>query len=208
MGQKTASSFLIWVYNKTRLPVKPDIWGYHPTDTAFSNRWENYHYCIRTAFCKWNEIRIQRNLPQLQLYEFTWTRPAPQHSETIGWPNPTRLPKHKGYGSDKTLTLVDNIPVLNTGHYYNIISGLNELYFDEFTLFKNQFPTSYGNALGGHGSVFIHRQKNNATLRTTSNLFLFRGGPTPGSESKTDREGRWKNFIFGYQWRWYSGQKF
>ncbi len=75
----------------------------------------------------------------------------------------------RGYGSDKTLTLVDNIPVLNTGHYYNIISGLNELYFDEFTLFKNQFPTSYGNALGGMVQ-FSSTDKNNATLRTTSNL--------------------------------------
>ncbi len=75
----------------------------------------------------------------------------------------------RGYGSDKTLTMVDNIPVLNTGHYYNIISGLNELYFDEFTLYKNQFPTSYGNALGGM-IQFSSTEKNNATLRTTSNL--------------------------------------
>lgn len=75
----------------------------------------------------------------------------------------------RGQGSDKTLTLVENIPVLNTGHYYNLISGLNELYFDEFVLFKNQYPSSFGNALGGMVQ-FLSKEQPGNKLRTTSNL--------------------------------------
>lgn len=75
----------------------------------------------------------------------------------------------RGYGSNKTLTLLDNIPVLNTGHYYNLISGVNELYFDEFSLYKNQYSSVFGNALGGLVS-FKSENQPEYKVRTTSNL--------------------------------------
>ncbi len=72
---------------------------------------------------------------------------------------------------DKTLSVVNNIPVLKTGHYYNTISNFNELYFNEIDVYKNVFPSQYGNALGGlvKYTSSINESKK-IGLNTTSNL--------------------------------------
>ncbi|MBK7787407.1 MAG: TonB-dependent receptor [Saprospiraceae bacterium] len=113
----------------------------------YQSNYQNYKYSVNPA------IDIHRNIQKL---------PGVSKSDnaTIGI---------RGQGSDKTLTMVENIPVLNAGHYYNLISGLNELYFDEFVLFKNQYPSSFGNALGGMVQ-FLSKPQSNYKLRTTSNL--------------------------------------
>ena len=113
----------------------------------YQSQYQNYRYSVNPA------IDIHKNIQKL---------PGVNKSDnaTIGI---------RGQGSDKTLTMVENIPVLNTGHYYNIISGLNELYFDEFVLFKNQYPSSFGNALGGMVQ-FLSKPQSDNKLRTTSNL--------------------------------------
>ncbi|MBK8701595.1 MAG: TonB-dependent receptor [Saprospiraceae bacterium] len=89
----------------------------------------------------------------------------------------------RGLKSDKTLTLVENIPVLKTGHYYNIISSFNELYFDEVEVFKNQYPSAYGNALGG---IVRFGSTNNGSSRfkSTSNL-LYSGFAADVNAGKT-----------------------
>jgi hypothetical protein len=113
----------------------------------YQSQYQNFRYSVNPA------IDIHKNIQKL---------PGVNKSDnaTIGI---------RGQGSDKTLTMVENIPVLNTGHYYNIISGLNELYFDEFVLFKNQYPSSFGNALGGMVQ-FLSKPQSDNKLRTTSNL--------------------------------------
>ena len=113
----------------------------------YQSTYQNYKYSVNPA------IDIHRNLQKL---------PGVSKSDnaTIGI---------RGQGSDKTLTMVENIPVINAGHYYNLISGLNELYFDEFVLFKNQYPSSFGNALGGMVQ-FLSKPQSDYKLRTTSNL--------------------------------------
>jgi ferric enterobactin receptor len=72
---------------------------------------------------------------------------------------------------DKTLSVVQNIPVLKTGHYYNMISNFNELYFNEIDVYKNVFPSQYGNALGGLVKYTSNNNVNkNFGFNTSTNL--------------------------------------
>ena len=77
--------------------------------------------------------------------------------------------KLRGFKSDKTNTMVENIPVLKTGHYFNIISTFNELYFDNVEIYKNQYPNEFGNALGGLVK-FNSADVEKTVIKTTSNL--------------------------------------
>ncbi len=74
---------------------------------------------------------------------------------------------------DKTLSIVNNIPVLKTGHYYNMISNFNELYFNEIDVYKNIFPSQYGNALGGlvQYTSSINNDKKSGFATTTNLLY-------------------------------------
>lgn len=55
----------------------------------------------------------------------------------------------RGMTDDKTLSIVDDMPILKSGHFFNIISNFNELYFDNAQVYKNYYPPQYSNALGG-----------------------------------------------------------
>ncbi len=71
---------------------------------------------------------------------------------------------------DKTLSLVNNIPVLKTGHYFNLISNFNELFFKEIDVYKNVFPAQYGNALGGLVKYTSDINNKKSYFSSTSNL--------------------------------------
>ena len=105
--------------------------------------------------------------------------------------------RHKGLWQRQTLTLVDNIPVLNTGHYYNIISGLNGV-FRRICPLQNQFPTSL-EMHSGHGSVFIYRQ-NNATLHYYLQFCYIPGRHCTWWWAPNDPERQVEEFHVGYQW--------
>jgi ferric enterobactin receptor len=84
---------------------------------------------------------------------------------------------------DKTLSLVNNIPILKSGHYFNIISSLNELYFNEIDVYKNIFPSQYGNALGGMIRYTSNFDSNKSSIQTSTNL-LYSGFAASINEKK------------------------
>jgi hypothetical protein len=70
---------------------------------------------------------------------------------------------------DKTQTIIDNIPIMQSGHYLEVISLFNELYFNKATVYKSFYPLQYP---GGNAGLveFISNHDNNSTLKVKSNL--------------------------------------
>lgn len=65
----------------------------------------------------------------------------------------------RGSASDQNLFLLNDIPVLNTGHLFGFFSAFNPDMVSDFTLYKSNFPVEYGGRLA---SVFeISTRKGN-----------------------------------------------
>jgi len=65
----------------------------------------------------------------------------------------------RGSASDQNLFLLNEIPVLNTGHMFGFFSAFNPDMISDFTMFKSNFPVEYGGRLA---SVFeISTRKGN-----------------------------------------------
>jgi len=81
----------------------------------------------------------------------------------------------RGSGSDQNLFLINEVPVLNTGHLFGFFSAFNPDMISDFTLFKNNFPVEYGGRLA---SIFeISTRKGN------KKKFGARGGISPVTAS-------------------------
>ena len=65
----------------------------------------------------------------------------------------------RGSASDQNLFLLNEIPVLNTGHMFGFFSAFNPDMISDFTMYKSNFPVEYGGRLA---SVFeISTRKGN-----------------------------------------------
>ncbi|HDZ40789.1 MAG TPA: TonB-dependent receptor [Bacteroidetes bacterium] len=81
----------------------------------------------------------------------------------------------RGSGSDQNLFLINEVPVLNTGHLFGFFSAFNSDMISDFTLYKNNFPVEYGGRLA---SIFeISTRKGN------KKKFGARGGISPVTAS-------------------------
>ncbi|MEA1887411.1 MAG: TonB-dependent receptor [Bacteroidota bacterium] len=81
----------------------------------------------------------------------------------------------RGSGSDQNLFLINEVPVLNTGHLFGFFSAFNPDMISDFTLYKNNFPVEYGGRLA---SIFeISTRKGN------KKKFGARGGVSPVTAS-------------------------
>jgi len=81
----------------------------------------------------------------------------------------------RGSGSDQNLFLINEVPVLNTGHLFGFFSAFNPDMISDFNLYKNNFPVEYGGRLA---SIFeISTRKGN------KKRFGARGGISPVTAS-------------------------
>ncbi len=77
----------------------------------------------------------------------------------------------RGSSSDQNLFLVNEIPVLNTGHLFGFFSVFNPDMISDFNLYKSNFPVEYGGRLA---SVFEV-----STRKGNKKKFGARGGISP-----------------------------
>ncbi|MDT8401292.1 MAG: TonB-dependent receptor [Bacteroidales bacterium] len=77
----------------------------------------------------------------------------------------------RGSGSDQNLFLINEVPVLNTGHLFGFFSAFNPDMISDFTLYKNNFPVEYGGRLA---SIFEI-----STWKGNKKKFGARGGISP-----------------------------
>ncbi|HCC71399.1 MAG TPA: hypothetical protein DEQ09_09660, partial [Bacteroidales bacterium] len=81
----------------------------------------------------------------------------------------------RGSGSDQNLFLINEVPVLNTGHLFGFFSAFNPDMISNFNMYKNNFPVEYGGRLA---SIFeISTRKGN------KKKFGARGGISPVTAS-------------------------
>ncbi len=55
----------------------------------------------------------------------------------------------RGASEDKTLIVLDGIPIYNPSHYYGVFSSINASYVDNTSLYKNNLPIQYGGKTSG-----------------------------------------------------------
>ncbi len=77
----------------------------------------------------------------------------------------------RGSASDQNLFLVNEVPVLNTGHLFGFFSAFNPDMISDFNLYKSNFPVEYGGRLA---SVFEV-----STRKGNKKQFGARGGISP-----------------------------
>ena len=81
----------------------------------------------------------------------------------------------RGSQGQNTLIIMDEIPILNIDHYYNIFSNINPLHFSTSELFKNNIPVEYGGKTAG--MVKFGSEKNtNQYLSIESNMLSTSAG--------------------------------
>lgn len=77
----------------------------------------------------------------------------------------------RGSGSDQNLFLINEVPVLNTGHLFGFFSAFNPDMLSDFNLYKNNFPVEYGGRLASIFEV--------STRKGNKKRFGARGGISP-----------------------------
>lgn len=77
----------------------------------------------------------------------------------------------RGSSSDQNLFLINEVPVLNTGHLFGFFSAFNPDMISDFNLYKSNFPVEYGGRLA---SVFEV-----STRKGNKKEFGARGGISP-----------------------------
>ncbi len=77
----------------------------------------------------------------------------------------------RGSASDQNLFLINEVPVLNTGHLFGFFSAFNPDMISDFNLYKSNFPVEYGGRLA---SVFEV-----STRKGNKKKFGARGGISP-----------------------------
>jgi len=95
----------------------------------------------------------------------------------------TTLTSYSQYSSDEgirirgaepknSLFLMDEIPVYNPYHYYNIFSPFNPNYFSSVKLYKNNLPVAYGGRIDGMIQLNSEQDKQRDHLIIESDLLL------------------------------------
>jgi hypothetical protein len=81
----------------------------------------------------------------------------------------------RGSGSDQNLFLINEVPVLNTGHLFGFFSAFNPDMISDFNLYKNNFPVEYGGRLASIFEV--------STRKGNKKRFGARGAVSPVTAS-------------------------
>ncbi len=78
----------------------------------------------------------------------------------------------RGVESQNSLFLMDELPVYNPYHYYNIFSPFNTNYFSSIKLYKNNLPVNYGGRIDGMIQLASEQEKQPDHLILESDLLL------------------------------------
>jgi|GEM_PF-1157212 len=78
----------------------------------------------------------------------------------------------RGVEPQNSLFLMDELPVYNPYHYYNIFSPFNPNYFSSIKLYKNNLPVEYGGRIDGMIQLASEQEKQTDHLILESDLLL------------------------------------
>jgi hypothetical protein len=93
----------------------------------------------------------------------------------------------RGVEPQNSLFLMDQLPVYNPYHYYNIFTPFNPNYFSSIKLYKNNLPVNYGGRIDGMIQLSSEQAKQHNHLILESDLLL---------SSAETRVGIGKDFSF------------
>lgn len=83
----------------------------------------------------------------------------------------------RGSNEDQNLLLIGNVPLYQTGHYFNLFSVINDEGIESIKLFRNYLPVSFGDVtesivqLSPYNSIEIPRQVHVDVSLLTSDIF-------------------------------------
>jgi len=95
----------------------------------------------------------------------------------------------RGVEPQNSLFLMDELPVYNPYHFYNIFSPFNTNYFSSIKLYKNNLPVEYGGRIDGLIQLASEQEKQSDHLILESDLLL---------TTVESRTGIGKEFSFGF----------
>jgi hypothetical protein len=78
----------------------------------------------------------------------------------------------RGVEPQNSLFLMDELPVFNPYHYYNIFSPFNPNYFSSVKLYKNNLPVAYGGRIDGMIQLASELDRQENHLIVESDLLL------------------------------------
>ncbi len=78
----------------------------------------------------------------------------------------------RGSAPENTLVLMDELPVYDPYHFYNIFSAFNDHYFSNLELYKNNMPVEYGGRIDGLISVDSDHDRPGSQLILDTDLLL------------------------------------
>lgn len=78
----------------------------------------------------------------------------------------------RGVEPENSLFMMDELPVYNPYHYYNIFSPFNPNYFSSVRLYKNNIPVAYGGRIDGMIQLSSEQDKQTDHLIIESDLLL------------------------------------
>ena len=78
----------------------------------------------------------------------------------------------RGVEPQNSLFLMDNLPVYNPYHFYNIFSPFNSNYFSSIKLYKNNLPVDYGGRIDGMIQLASEQERQTNHLVLESDLLL------------------------------------
>lgn len=78
----------------------------------------------------------------------------------------------RGVEPQNSLFLMDELPVYNPYHYYNIFSPFNPDYFSSIKLYKNNLPVDYGGRIDGMIQLSSEQEKQSDHVILESDLLL------------------------------------
>lgn len=89
----------------------------------------------------------------------------------------------RGSTADETLIVLDGLPLYRAEHLYGVFSAINPDFVDDWTLYKNAAPITYGGGSGG--TLLLESPANRKTWGGSADLNLLTaaaslGGPLPG----------------------------
>lgn len=101
---------------------------------------EGYQFISGDQLLKWNAERL---ITTLTLY----THFSADHGIRI-----------RGTSAENSLIMMEDIPVYDPYHFYNIFGPFNGLYFSSVEVYKNNLPIEYGGRVDGMIHVQSHRE--------------------------------------------------
>ncbi len=83
----------------------------------------------------------------------------------------------RGSNGDATLTLINQIPLYKSNHYFGLFSPINSIYLDSVNVYRSIFPMRYSGKTGGIAEMFTKRGfPQSLNLELDLNALYFQSG--------------------------------